>query len=362
MSLSRYSLLAFCILLLGAIAPDGVHAQANQVPPPADAQVAPRAASDTLSLEQAKLDLERWRAEEDVRLKREELELKRSDLNRSTWSSPLLLAIIGVFASILVNTAQNFFQSRANINLERQRFESAAIQKAVETANKQDAADRLKFLLDLGLITDRTGKIASYVKDPETIPIQPPAEDVYRGSNTRILAKLSVGAGQTESFDDLKDLLGTLPADDIMASRVSPAAADGDILRVAEEQRNVRLRAFLYAAKKQMNNDYYMIIGRARESKPRIFMTAVVSGLPPNDSPSFAQLKAARDACKEFFGEHLPTRAYNHYEPPVPLEIEGSLLFDVSKFGGTQIGPANLRKDMKTVWQIRPLTKIVFES
>src|SRR5437016_469857 len=143
------------------------------------------------NLEQVKLELERHRIEEEIKLKREELQIRRGELSKSLWSSPLLLALLGLFATITVNIVQNFFQSNASRSLERQKFESSLIQKAVETADKDDAAKRLRFLLDLGLITDENGKIAGYVAHPDTIPLQP--QDLYRGKE-RASAKLSVGS------------------------------------------------------------------------------------------------------------------------------------------------------------------------
>ncbi len=126
-----------------------------------------------LDPDQAKLDLERRRLEEDLKLRREELEIRRKEVARTVWSSPLLLAVIGVLATIIVSLVQSYFQNEANRKLERQRFESALIQKAVETDSPEEAAKRLKFLANLGFITDESGKIANYVKEPETIPLQP---------------------------------------------------------------------------------------------------------------------------------------------------------------------------------------------
>src|SRR5437764_4628390 len=62
---------------------------------------------------QAKEELEfkRWQAEEDLKLKREELNIKRQELARAKLSSPLLLAIIGLFFSIVLNIVQNYLQS-----------------------------------------------------------------------------------------------------------------------------------------------------------------------------------------------------------------------------------------------------------
>jgi hypothetical protein len=318
------------------------------------------AVGQTENIERAKLEFEKWKTEEDFKIKREDLELKRRDLSRSSLSSPLFLAILGILASIIAALVQNFLQSRANRNLERQRFESGLIQKAVETSDQQAAADRLKFLLRLGLIADTTGRIAEYVENPGTIPVQPQSDDFFRAVSRRA-ARLSIGSGPVEVFKNLSSLIASLPSDAAMASHDPPITRDSDSNRVAEEQRNVRVRACLYAASKKDSNDYHMVIGPSAGSKSASYMTVIVSGLPPKDSPAFSRLKAARDACKAFFGDNLPSAGYHFYSPPIPVEVEGSLFFNVTHLQGPKPGPASLRKGLKTLWEIRPVTQIVFE-
>ena len=109
--------------------------------------------------------------------------------------------------------------------------------------------------------------------------------------------------------------------------RITTAPDSG---RVAEENRNVRLRAFLYAASREADNDFHLIVGGDPNSEPHVYMTNEISGLPPEGSDSFTSLKSARDAYKTFFGDHLPGASYDFYDPPIPIEIEGSLFFDMS--------------------------------
>jgi hypothetical protein len=49
------------------------------------------------------------------------------------------------------------------------------------------------------------------------------------------------------------------------------------------------------------------------------------------------------------------------YDPPIPIEVEGSLFFDMSHANGQGPGPATLRKDIPTIWEIHPVSKILFE-
>src|SRR5689334_7917015 len=138
-----------------------------------EAESSTDAKSAPSNTEQAKLDLEKWRIDEELKLRREELEIRRKELSKTVWSSPLLLAVIGVCATVLASLVQNYLQNTATRDLERQRFESALIQKALETNKPEEAANRLAFLVNLGYIKDTDGKIANYVKKPSTIPLNP---------------------------------------------------------------------------------------------------------------------------------------------------------------------------------------------
>src|SRR5437867_3297937 len=80
------------------------------------------------------------------------------------------------------------------------------------------------------------------------------------------------------------------------------------------------------------------------------------------------KLKAARNAFKTFFNENLegniPGLQYDFYDPPIPADIEGSLFFDMSHATGTGPGPKslNLKSRMPVIWEVHPITKMVFES
>jgi len=207
--------------------------------------------------------------------------------------------------------------------------------------------------------------------DPYDTPLQP-AEvatlglerfagfgDTYRGK-ARKIAKLSVADAEVEAFEDIKDLIETLPAEETMTSHRPPITADATSARVDEENRNVRVRAFLYAASREDDNDFHLIVGRDPDLKP-MYMTMEISGLPPEDSEHFSKLEAARGAYKEFFGDDLPGASYDFYDPPIPVEVEGSLFFDMSHSSGSRPGPASLRPDIPTIWEIHPITDILFE-
>ena len=193
------------------------------------------------------------------------------------------------------------------------------------------------------------------------------------GGKKRKAAKISIGNGPIEHFADLKDLIATLPTEAQMANHVPNIGEGAKSARVAEEQRNVRLRVWIYAASREDDNDFHLILGRKPGLLPKMFMTMELSGLPPSNSPHFAKLKAVRDTYKAFFAGQLPGTSYQFYaEPnsqhpkPIPVEIEGSLFFDITHSlikhpHGSRPGPQKLRPDMPTIWEVHPISKITFE-
>jgi hypothetical protein len=207
--------------------------------------------------------------------------------------------------------------------------------------------------------------------DPYDVPLQP-AEvvtlgverfagfgDAFRG-NARKAAKLTIADAGVEAFEDIKDLIETLPTEEDMISHQPPITTDAASGLVDEENRNVRVRAFLYAASREDDNDFHLIVGRAPDRDP-MYMTIELSGLPPDDSEHFPRLKAARDAYTEFFGGDLPGASYEFPDPPIPVEVEGSLFFDMNHAFGSRPGPDSLRPHMPTIWEIHPIINIVFE-
>jgi hypothetical protein len=187
-----------------------------------------------------------------------------------------------------------------------------------------------------------------------------PTGDGFAGTS-RKAAKLSLSGAAMESFGDVRNLIQSLVADDTMIKRKPKISVAASSNRVAPEKRNVRVRAFLYAASRENDNDFHLIIGRDPEKTPETYMTVELSGLPPQTASSFAQLKAARDTYKTFFGADMPGMTYDFYDPPIPVIVAGSLFFDMSHGTGTRPGPQSLKSRMPTIWEIHPLSSIKFE-
>ncbi len=213
----------------------------------------------------------------------------------------------------------------------------------------------------------RTTQVDPYDKPVPRQAIAPPGAapaaapgDNFRGTS-RKAAKLSIVSGKPDEFDDLKKLIKDLPDDADMADHDPPILTTATSDRVTEEKRNVRVAAFLYAASREDDNDFHLIIGRDRKRSPNMYMTVELSGLPPKSSKHFSRLRKTRDAYKGFFGNNLPGTTYDFYDPPIPVTVEGSLFFDMSHAHGSKPGPASLRKDIPTIWEIHPISKIEFE-
>ena len=192
---------------------------------------------------------------------------------------------------------------------------------------------------------------------PLAAPRPAPTDNSFRGTS-RKAAKISIAAAQMEAFDDVKDLIDSFEDHQTMKAKDIPTTANSD--RVDEEKRNVRVKAFLYAASFEDDNDFHLIVGRDPSTAAK-YMTVEISGLPPDSANSFDKLNGARNAYFDFFGDGLPGTSYDFYDPPIQIEIEGSLFWDASHATGSRPGPSKLRPKMPVVWEIHPVTKIVFE-
>jgi hypothetical protein len=204
----------------------------------------------------------------------------------------------------------------------------------------------------------RTTEVDTYEAPPEA-PTVAPLSDNYAG-HARMAAKLSTGAGPTERFVDVSALIAALPADHAMIHHVPPIDTSSASIRLPEEQRNIHVVGFLYAASREADNDFHLIVGRDPATPPEMYMTMEVSGLPPVRNPAFPQLKHARDAFQSFFGTHQPLFAYDFYHPPIPVVIEGSVFFDMTHAEGQAPGPPSLKSRMPTIWEVHPVTAITF--
>ncbi|MDR3633198.1 MAG: hypothetical protein P4L84_05125 [Isosphaeraceae bacterium] len=176
--------------------------------------------------------------------------------------------------------------------------------------------------------------------------------------NDRKAAKTSISQAAAEPPATLSALLASLPDDQSMLHHDPKITEDADSNRVAEEERNVTVTAFLFAVKSESDHDFHLILGTDTDASAADYMNAEVSGLP-DTGPSRAALRSVRDKFKsQFAGAHIGT-SYHHFDPPIPVTISGSLFYDIDHAPGV-VGPAGQRP--KTSWEVHPITDIEIAS
>lgn len=182
-------------------------------------------------------------------------------------------------------------------------------------------------------------------------------QDTFHGCSRRS-TKVSIARVAIEEFDDLVSLRQTLEADDAMINRSPSISHSHRSRRVSEEKRNVKVDAFLIAAKREDDRDFHLIVGTSNCDEPQCLMNIELSGLPRSGAHR-SRLKRVRNDFFSFFGDHLPRGRYDKYDPPIPIAVSGSLFFDISHRAGL-VGPRCCRPD--TAWEIHPITDIRFEE
>jgi hypothetical protein len=191
---------------------------------------------------------------------------------------------------------------------------------------------------------------------PGKKPVPPPGGDDFVGT-ARKAAKLSIATAKTENFNDVSKLIASLTPVDQMVKLNIPTTVSSN--RVQQEKRNVHVTGFLFAASAEADNDFHLIVGLDPKAGQETYMTMEISGLPPAGSTAFAPLSAARTAYKQFFGAaNLPGAGYHFYQPPIPVQIDGSLFFDATHSTGQAPGPPSLKSRMPTIWEVHPIANI----
>jgi len=178
------------------------------------------------------------------------------------------------------------------------------------------------------------------------------------GASFETVAKTTIFLGPVEEFDTVGALIDSLPSNSKMKAKdISHAPASA---RVDEEKRNIRVKAFIYAFKKEADNDYHVIIGDAPGTPNLRYFNVEVSGIPiAGTDENRDQLKAVRNTFKEAFnlGASGPG-SYHKPNPPVPVRVTGSLFWDVDHQNPPLVGPASHKP--KTPFELHPLSAIEF--
>ena len=191
-----------------------------------------------------------------------------------------------------------------------------------------------------------------------------PNDGEHFAGTARRAAKTSFVSGAAQAFDSPGALLDfILQGDDPSTNDAAMRATlNADSPRAPAERRNVTVAAFLYATKKETDNDFHLLIGDSPNSGNARFITSEVSGLPVTTDASTPQFQRVRDQYKEFFrntGQELPGSSYRIFADPVPVTVTGPIFFDVDH----KIGEVRSRNAIpETVWEIHPISDLVFGS
>jgi hypothetical protein len=208
-------------------------------------------------MDKARLDLERERLVGELELKRVELALRRDELEaarahrrRSDHAfSPVATAIIAGLVGLIGTGVGAYMQGRSQVTIERLKFESNLILKAIETGNRDEAKNNLLFLVQAGFIQDTEGKIAALAQDPTRIPVLP-----FSGSidvETMKLKRLIDRRAQTldarrtlmDEKASLEDRVLRLPAAEQPAARERLRALDAEIAKLDQAARELEKQA-----------------------------------------------------------------------------------------------------------------------
>lgn len=155
------------------------------------------------SIDRRRLDIEIQQRTDDREFKNRDLNLKSQELElqRQSRFTPVTVAVIAGFAALGGTIFGGFLQGRnglelektkhqQSLDLEKRKLQSTLIAKATETPSQDDAAKRLKFLIDLKLITDENNELLRLLNQaPQDIPInRPPPAPQKPGASEKPLA------------------------------------------------------------------------------------------------------------------------------------------------------------------------------
>ncbi len=110
--------------------------------------------------------------EKEIQLNEQEAKAKAATENRNLWfSSPLLVGLASAIFGVIGTAMGAGLQGFSNFQLERQKFEFNLIQNALETEDTTEAAKRLQFLVDSGVITSLDSeRIRQLAENPTQLP------------------------------------------------------------------------------------------------------------------------------------------------------------------------------------------------
>jgi hypothetical protein len=190
-----------------------------------------------------------------------------------------------------------------------------------------------------------------------------PAKDRLNGTARR-MAKTTIFSGQPQAvtLDALLDQLeptNQMMRDMNISSAPNSKRVDTDKPNVTENK-NVTVTGYIYAYRKEKDNDYHVIFGTMpADGSPARYMNTEVSGIPIGGTDENRNtLWAVRKAFEENFQlDGSWHGGYDFPDPPVPGRITGSLFWDVDH-QDQFVGPDSNKP--QTAWEIHPISLIQF--
>ena len=212
------------------------------------------------------------------------------------------------------------------------------------------------------MLNGPNGKL--YKIDFWTDPSEPSAEgnkalvancnDNHFTGKDRKAAKTSrVTKALYRSFVKISDIIHQLPSDNAMATQVTKTSP-----RITIEKKGVILdNAYLYAFKRESDNDYHLIIGDNQDITKATLLNMEISGLPRPDNPDLDNSRIAFLSAFKINDKTCMSSYLVFVGNPVPIHVEGSVFYDIDHKPGT-IGPVQgtLKLRPRTSWEVHPIT------
>lgn len=145
-------------------------------------------------IELRRLALEELVAEQDYRIRLKELAMREATTRSSRWSNPLVLSIIAAAVAAAGNAYVSWLSGANRLaveatrnssqqEIEKERAEAERILEATKAKNPEESAERIRFLIEVGLISDpnRQAALEAYLepKQPQTsATVTPSAESI----------------------------------------------------------------------------------------------------------------------------------------------------------------------------------------
>lgn len=113
--------------------------------------------------------------EREVAAKEREVAAKEKELQRSRWTSPLVIGLIAATLGLLGNLTVAIVNNKATRDVERRKEQNNLVVELIRTGDPGKAAKNLLFFLDHGLLDDPDGSIRKSLADQQTTPVLPAA-------------------------------------------------------------------------------------------------------------------------------------------------------------------------------------------